>query len=235
MVDQGLLYKRRLSFWKRLIRSNNQLTTKIRTISEENNKYKIFKNWHTTTQEWAEKATNKIGEQAKERIIHTNKKSLKDLIHKKEEQDWKKRMGDKHNLEIYRSLKNKLQMEDYLKGWSFFPGRELITQLRSGKLNLGTPAKNKFKKWNTEDRCILCKSEMEGLHVLTSCPETRKWRNHLHKETGQDALTYLGKRQYTQLTTKDKNNKNFITLGRTLKRIQREIQKEDPTYLLSLN
>jgi hypothetical protein len=74
---------------------------------------------------------------------------------------------------------------------------------------------------------------MEGLHALTTCPETKKWRDHIQEQTGQDPSSILGKRHYIQMTARKKTNHHFVTLGRTLKRMQREIQKEDTSYYLT--
>jgi hypothetical protein len=92
-------------------------------------------------------------------------------VHVREVREWRRRMGLKPKLRLYRKLKSSLVFEEYLKGVTHDRGKMMMLRMRSGTSELRLET-GRWVNENLEDRlCRLCGGggvEDEN-HVINEC------------------------------------------------------------------
>ena len=96
---------------------------------------------------------------------------VKKLVRKKEENEWRENMNKKSKLRLYRKLKNRLVLEDYVVELDRAKRRQ-ITMLRGGTNSLRIET-GRWRGESEEERvCDVCMSTdvEDEKHFLLHCP-----------------------------------------------------------------
>jgi hypothetical protein len=134
--------------------------------------------------------TNLEGIEWEDRTIRGHRKFWVGIIKKKiqeeEEKEWKKAMEDKPKLRTYRTIKNKLELEEYLIANTNREGRYIMTSLRTGSndLRIETGRRTRPREKIEERLCMEC---MEGdiedeKHFLLDCAMYQDMRQRMFDE-----------------------------------------------------
>jgi hypothetical protein len=96
---------------------------------------------------------------------------VRKLIKIKEENEWRERMEKKSKLRLYRKLKNRLRLEDYVVELDR-EQRRLLTMLRGGTNKLGIERGRWRERREHERLCpvCLCQEIEDERHFLLACP-----------------------------------------------------------------
>ena len=112
---------------------------------------------------------------------------VRKFIKIKEEEEWRERMEKKSKLRLYRQLKNRLKVEDYVVELDR-EQRRLLTMLRGGTNKLGIERGRWRERSENERLCpvCLCEEIEDEKHFLLSCPmyvrERVKMFNRIRQE-----------------------------------------------------
>jgi hypothetical protein len=94
-------------------------------------------------------------------------------VYLKEQEEWRKVVGEKEKLRTYKTIKTRLELEPYLLSQTNKTGRYLLTALRSGtnKLRIETGRWKRPREAKGDRLCMTC---MEGAvedekHFLLHC------------------------------------------------------------------
>jgi hypothetical protein len=164
----------RLRYWVKLVKlDNNRLVKKVyRARREEFNKgeKKDENNWCYGT--W--KILSELGlEQIWESENFGSDQKLKDAISEREEKIWLEKVNTRRKLRTYKTLKNKLRLENFLHELSRDEYRQFV-MLRGGT-NYLRIERGRWESKNVSERtcqvCISEKGEIEDeMHFMVICP-----------------------------------------------------------------
>ena len=108
-----------------------------------------------------------IWESEKSEVGRNFNKLVKKLVKKKEEEEWQAKINQKSKLRLYRKLKSRLVLEDYVVELDREKRRQ-FTMLRGGtnKLRIDTG------RWRRKRVCkvCLCEEIEDEKHFLLNCP-----------------------------------------------------------------
>ena len=227
----------RLRFWSKLI----TLTDKTRLVYQIYKKRrqdfvragkKDKKNWCY----WTWKYLKELGlehiweSEDLERLGKKNFDSLvKTVIERKEEQDWIERMKQKPKLRLYRKLKDRLVLEDYVI--KFERGRrKFFTRLRCGTNHLRIERGRWVGEREEERVCNVCLSnEVENeIHYLLRCPMYVKERVKMFEKIRQEC-----KLEYVESMNEDWQL--GVLIGQGLRNNRDKIQNTVMEYMKNAN
>ena len=176
----------RLRFWRKILKMGQERLPK--KVYEWELRLGVERSWKVYTRELLE--TLGLGANWDKQKIDESKdewnKIIKKRIHKREEEEWKRRMQHRPKLRTYRKVKDKLEVEGYLSSKDV-EGRRMLARIRSGtnKLRIETGRHTGLAE---EDRkCWFgCGKTEDEKHFLLECKMYDDFRKHLVRRIGEE-------------------------------------------------
>ena len=113
-----------------------------------------------------------MGKKSQKFVVGKNFDNLiRKILRGKEEEDWTDRMKEKSKLRLYRKIKTRLVLEDYLTEFDREKRRQL-TMIRGGTNNLRIERGRWVGEREEERVCNVCLGEVveDEKHFLLGCP-----------------------------------------------------------------
>ena len=184
----------RLRYWKRMVMMKGRRL--VRRVYEEGRKQQS----EGRKSEWCDYTKNLLEELGLERAWENEEEvkgkgweaAVSKAIFEREQKQWLERMEGKEKLRTYRTLKRKLEYEEYLNGGGG-EGREALTAVRGGTnaLRIETGRHritNRHRALEVEERvCLVCASgEVEDeRHFVMRCSYYADLREKMWEEVGE--------------------------------------------------
>jgi hypothetical protein len=166
----------RIRFWRKIINmKENRLIYQIYKARREefiNGGKRDKKNWcYWTWQALKELHLEHVWESEKIPEVSTFNKLVSKLMKRKEESEWQDEMTKKSKLRLYRQIKTRLKLEEYVVELDREKRRHL-TMLRGGTNNLRIDVGRRRNLREEERTCQACLSEEveDEKHFLLRCP-----------------------------------------------------------------
>jgi hypothetical protein len=180
LVKQVYRHSRKMSVQKILFKQKDE--SWVRDIYELVKKYGLYELWRDedvvrNPVEFKEAKTEK-------NLMNYWKRKLGQIIHDREEKEWKAKMVTHSKLRTYRQIKEKLQLEEYLLTQTNLKGRVLLTEIRTGTNRLRIET-GRWKKEKKEDRlCMVCMSGKieDEKHFVVECEAYQQAREILFSQ-----------------------------------------------------
>ena len=176
----------RLRYWRKILNMGQERLTK--KVYEWELRLGVDRSWKGYTRELLD--TLGLGAYWDKQKIDMSKdewnRLITERIHKREEEDWKIKMKHKSKLRTYRKVKDKLEVEGYLRSKDV-EGRRMLARIRSGtnKLRIET---GRHTGLEADDRkCWFgCGKTEDERHFLLECKMYDDFRNELIRGVGEE-------------------------------------------------